>query len=220
MPIGKTVQPALLARHALYAIGATLVFVVGILLGRRVGATTPLDSRNPLQGQNPRCRDPVIPDYSGGATVARFLTGLENLFWVTALADGGYLCLHFVLSLFPWTRGLASNLFSMLVKPLETMVVGMLRVIPDLLFLVILALVTRYVLTLIRLFFGCHRKWNNHAARIRSRVGKTHLSAGASRCRSPARWSWLTRTYQAPNRRRSKECPCSSVSWCLWDQRR
>jgi small-conductance mechanosensitive channel len=66
----------------------------------------------------------------------------------------GYLFLDYVLLLFPWTRGLGSRLSEMLLGPLATVGLGALGYIPDLIFLIILALVTRAVLRIVHLFFG------------------------------------------------------------------
>jgi small-conductance mechanosensitive channel len=65
-----------------------------------------------------------------------------------------YLALQFALSQFPVTRGAAAGLLDLLISPLATMGSGLVAAIPDLVFLAILALVTRYVLKTMRLFFG------------------------------------------------------------------
>jgi small-conductance mechanosensitive channel len=145
--------PALLARHVLYALAVLVTFVIGIFVGRRVArrghSILETRCRNRLRGVGIQSFHIIRPEQEW-----RILTGFENFFWAALLLTVGYLCLYFVLSLFPWTRGLANDLFSMLVKPLETIVGGMLRLIPNLVFLAILGLTTRYVLTLIRLFFA------------------------------------------------------------------
>jgi small-conductance mechanosensitive channel len=64
-----------------------------------------------------------------------------------------YVYLSYVLSLFPWTRFVGNRLTSWIVTPLQTMGQAVLADIPDLIFLVILALVVRYSLKLLRLFF-------------------------------------------------------------------
>ena len=64
-----------------------------------------------------------------------------------------YLYLSHTLALFPWTRGVATRLTSWVVNPLVTMGRAVLADIPDLIFLAILALVVRYGLKLLRLFF-------------------------------------------------------------------
>jgi small-conductance mechanosensitive channel len=62
--------------------------------------------------------------------------------------------LQFVLSRFPWTRALGSNLLHLLLDPLETVATGFLDFVPSLLFLVVLALLTRYGLRLMKLYFS------------------------------------------------------------------
>jgi len=64
-----------------------------------------------------------------------------------------YFYLDFVLLLFPWTRALGQNLFAVVLRPLTTLGQGMVRYLPDLVFLLVLALVTRWMLRLMRLFF-------------------------------------------------------------------
>jgi small-conductance mechanosensitive channel len=64
-----------------------------------------------------------------------------------------YLCIDYVLLLFPWTRALGNNLSTILLGPLATLGAGVLRFIPDLVFLVILALLVRALLRVVRLFF-------------------------------------------------------------------
>jgi small-conductance mechanosensitive channel len=64
-----------------------------------------------------------------------------------------YLYLNYVLLLFPWTRGLGQNLFAILLRPLSTLGAGVVRYLPDLVFLAVLALFTRWVIKLVRLFF-------------------------------------------------------------------
>jgi hypothetical protein len=76
--------------------------------------------------------------------------------WVLAafvILVGGYAYLHYVLRLFPWTRALGQSLSDIFLQPLATLAIGFVGFIPDLVFLIILALVTRYVLKLVKLFF-------------------------------------------------------------------
>ena len=64
-----------------------------------------------------------------------------------------FLYLQVVLGLFPWTRWMHQRLADWLVGPLETMGNAVLNAIPNLIFLVILILVMRWVVKLVRLFF-------------------------------------------------------------------
>ncbi len=59
----------------------------------------------------------------------------------------------FVLGLFPWTRGFANDLLELVVAPLRTMALGIVGYLPNLGFLAVLAVVTRWALRLLYLFF-------------------------------------------------------------------
>ncbi|WP_291993905.1 mechanosensitive ion channel domain-containing protein [Candidatus Accumulibacter sp. ACC003] len=63
-------------------------------------------------------------------------------------------CLDFVLNGFPWTRSFARELTGVVVRPLVTMGEAFLAYFPDLVFLVILGLLVRFILRLIRVFFN------------------------------------------------------------------
>jgi len=64
-----------------------------------------------------------------------------------------YSYLHIVLSLFPWTRAIASGLSNYVLTPLRTIGLATLSQVPNLIFLFIIVLITFYVLKLMRLFF-------------------------------------------------------------------
>jgi small-conductance mechanosensitive channel len=65
-----------------------------------------------------------------------------------------YLTLNFALALFPATRGFAAGLFRLIVTPLAKIGHGLVAEIPNLVFLAILVLLTRYVLKTLTLFFA------------------------------------------------------------------
>jgi small-conductance mechanosensitive channel len=73
-------------------------------------------------------------------------------FWVVVVA-AIYTYLDFVLKLFPATRVLGEGLFSLVTDPLQTLGLGFLDQLPNLIFLVVLAFVVRYLLKLMRLYF-------------------------------------------------------------------
>ena len=64
-----------------------------------------------------------------------------------------YFWLHFVLGSFPVTRPLAARLLSLVLEPLSRLGSGLLVLLPDLAFLLVLYLVTRWIVGLVRLFF-------------------------------------------------------------------
>jgi small-conductance mechanosensitive channel len=61
--------------------------------------------------------------------------------------------LDVVFGQFPWTRWLSANIADLLLRPLATIALGIADYIPKLLFLVVLAFVTRFGLRLLRLYF-------------------------------------------------------------------
>ena len=145
-------QPDVLGPHALAALAATLALVLGLWIGRRF-----------LH----RVREAVKRRY--GASVRDVKVGsfqfvradqlwglLDGVLGFTAIAVAlvaGYTWLHYVLVLFPWTRGLGNSLFAIMVGPLRTLGMGALGLIPNFVFLAILFLVTRYLLKLLKIFF-------------------------------------------------------------------
>ncbi len=145
-------RPALLARHALYALGATLALLVAAFVGRRIvhRVQASLERRFRARVANLRVQSFQIVKVE---QVWRFLSGFLNFVWVLAVLAMVYVYLRRVLGLFPWTRGASNTLFTIAIDPLRAMGLGIVGVIPKLAFLAILFVVTRYVLKLIRLFF-------------------------------------------------------------------
>jgi small-conductance mechanosensitive channel len=65
-----------------------------------------------------------------------------------------FVFLNLVLGMFPWTRPLHAQVASWFVEPLEVIARGVIGAIPNLIFLVILVVLLRWVTGLIRLFFA------------------------------------------------------------------
>jgi small-conductance mechanosensitive channel len=63
-----------------------------------------------------------------------------------------YIYTQLVLSLFPWTRPIAHHLLDFLLVPLNTMGRGIVKHVPNLIFLAVLVFVTNYIFKLMRLF--------------------------------------------------------------------
>jgi small-conductance mechanosensitive channel len=61
--------------------------------------------------------------------------------------------LDVVLGQFPWTRWLSDDIAALLLDPLATIALGIADYIPNLLFLVVLAIVTRFGIRMLRLYF-------------------------------------------------------------------
>ncbi len=145
-------SPTTLMRNAMFAAGATLAFMLtlwaGFALSRRV--------RRLEQG---RISKSVHDIDVLGFRVFRaqqlwwLLGNALRLAWITAILVGAYLYLSSVLMLFPWTRGLANNLITSILDPLRNIAYGLLEGLPNMVFLVAVYFLTRYVLRLIRVFF-------------------------------------------------------------------
>ena len=65
-----------------------------------------------------------------------------------------YFYIPLVLSFFPWTANLAPKLFGFVLNPLRQIAHVFINYIPSLFFLLVAAVVTRYVLRFIQIFFG------------------------------------------------------------------
>lgn len=76
-----------------------------------------------------------------------------SLFQGALLVLLGYIYLSLLFSFFPATQGLASRLFHLAVGPMNLMFQAVLGYLPNLLFLLLIALVTRYLLKLVHLVF-------------------------------------------------------------------
>lgn len=145
-------DPRLLVRHALFAAGATLALLFGLWIAHVVVRK----SRFALER---RYKEKVhgihIQSFRliEAERLWRVLTGALGLLWAVIALTITYLYAHYVLRLFPWTRGLANSLSDFLVNPLIAIGAGFLNAVPNLIFLAILVVVTWYVLKLIRLFF-------------------------------------------------------------------
>jgi small-conductance mechanosensitive channel len=142
-----------LLTHTLYAIGATLL-LAGLLFALRRGyrwlnaaATRYLGSRiEALERKSGQMvhTDQLWHALRGSLLVPRILLTLALL----------YAYLYTVLGLYPWTRPAARGLFDLVMEPLRIMGSGVIREIPSLAFLAVLAVVTYYGLQLVRLFFA------------------------------------------------------------------
>jgi small-conductance mechanosensitive channel len=145
-------RPGRLLLDALYALGITIALIVATILGRRIvvrlRAHLERRYRSQIEDIGTRAHNLIKGERVWGA-----LTGLLNLVWGVVLAVMVYLYLSHVFSLFPSTRGFAKSLFAIAIDPLQIMGRGLIGMIPQLVFLVILAVVTRYGLKLSRIVF-------------------------------------------------------------------
>lgn len=86
----------------------------------------------------------------------RFFGGVRRavaaVHFVLALLVGA-VALEIILGLFPWSRGASHSLLSSIIDPLQTIGLAAIDYLPKLIFLLVLALVTRWAIRLLKLFF-------------------------------------------------------------------
>jgi small-conductance mechanosensitive channel len=156
--------PRALTIKSLYALAATAV-AVGLFFGFRKGFRSLdgvierrlQDRLKALEAQSAR--------FVKAQQIASALRGLTKALYLLLGALTLYFYLNFVLGLYPWTRGFAVWLFGLILDPLESMGAAALATVPDLVFLVILFFVTRYILRMIQAFF---RSIDRGAVRLKS----------------------------------------------------
>jgi small-conductance mechanosensitive channel len=144
--------PSLLAWHAVYAVAATLLLIAGAFGGRRVVGWL----RGAVEARfQSRVRDVQIQAFQivRAKQIWALVGGLLNLAWAVAVVVILFAYLRYVFGLFPWTRGLSIGLLEITVGPLETLATGFIREVPNLVFLLVLVLVMRFILKFVRFFF-------------------------------------------------------------------
>lgn len=145
-------NPEILFTHTLYAVGATAAFLLSVYLlvvGFR-RADRLLEKRYQTKVESLRGK------------IFRFVE--SELIWNGIRSSGQlvrtflilfllFIYSQFVLGLFPWTKALSGRLLSLLLDPLRTMGLAVIDAVPRLIFLVILAIVIRYTLKLLKMYF-------------------------------------------------------------------
>ena len=146
-------EPQALARGAGYAAGALAALAVWMYglwrLHRRIAVILEGRYRARLEHLSIQGFKVLHAEHLWGG-----LRKIITTVYVLLALTGVYLALHFTLQQFPGSRWLASGLLDVIAAPLVTMGTGLVESIPSLVFLLILALVTRYVLKTLQLFFG------------------------------------------------------------------
>ncbi len=144
--------PEVLWRHAGYAALATLALVAAIAVFRRVAVWLRSAAERRFES---RVRDVQIQAFQilRARQIWAMLGGVVHFVWVLGVIVVVFVYLRRVFALFPWTRGLSARLLEITIGPLETLATGFLNQVPNLVFLLVLAFVVRYLLKLTRLFF-------------------------------------------------------------------
>ena len=143
-------EPAVLARHAAYAVAASLALVLGLVAAswawRRLDARLERRYRQRVQSIEIQSLHLVQAERIWGAFrgLLRALRVLAVLLMLWAWASA-------VLPLFPWTRAHAGRLLAIVLDPMGRLAMGFVDHIPNLVFLALLAIVTRYALRMLHL---------------------------------------------------------------------
>jgi len=146
-------DPKLLLRRGVYAAVAVLGLLLGLWIGhrmmRRVRSALEKRYRDRIHGVNIQSFHVIHAEHLWAG-----LRTVVNVLWTVIALFATYMILQYSFSLFPWTRGLSNSLAGLVINPLVTIGSAFWNAVPNLLFLMVLAVVTWYVLKLIRLFFA------------------------------------------------------------------
>jgi hypothetical protein len=145
-------RPEQLLRDAVAALAATLALPLAVVLvvwlTRRLDVRLERRFHRRIKALELQSFELVRAEQIEGA-LRTLLRGLRTV----ALLALALLYLHFVLALFPWTRGYADRLLEVVLGSVTTMGRALLATVPNLVFLAVLFLVIRFVLRALRLFF-------------------------------------------------------------------
>lgn len=145
-------EPAVLGGNIARALGAVLALILVLWMGRRIlrWLRKTIDRRWQARLGDLHLKSvPIVRR-------EQLWRGLHRIISLTAgglVLLVGYACISYILRLFPWTRGFGTSLRDWLLAPLLVFGAGAVRYLPNLVFLVILVVLTRYLLRAIRLFF-------------------------------------------------------------------
>ena len=145
-------RPTVLIRYTLLALGATLLLAAGAFVGRRI--IIPVQAS--IQGRyQHRVKDIGIQSFRvlRAEQLWSAVSGVLGFAWGVSLAAAFFVYLRFVLGEFPWTRGVANNLSALVLGPVGQIGSSFLASLPNLFFLAILFVITRYGIKMLRLFF-------------------------------------------------------------------
>ena len=144
--------PAQLVRGAVRAIGSTLVFALLLFVIFRTTrwATRLFEHRYQLAIQRLETTASRLVSAASIWRVVRFVSRLLSLSVALALT---LIYVHFILGLFPWTRGFAADFRALTVAPLLLLLGELAGTVPKLLVIAVIVFAARYVLRTARAAF-------------------------------------------------------------------
>ena len=145
-------RPMLLTQSG-YAAGATFAMALSLILlawgFRRLNAA--LERRYKARMVDVQIQSFHILEAEDLWSALRGAVGTLHALTVVAVLIG---YLDYILALYPWTRPLGSHFLRLILGPLETVGKATLAALPNIIFIVILVFIVRYLLKMTRLFFG------------------------------------------------------------------
>ncbi len=141
-----------LISNTFHAIGATVIAILLIVILTWVmkKLTSTIEKRLKIRFEHLETRSfQLIKSSQVWITVMGLVKGIKVLLLLVIL----FLYVQYILGLYPWTRFVSVSLLDFFLTPLSTIGTAQLNFIPNLAFLIIIFLITRYVRKLIKLFF-------------------------------------------------------------------
>jgi small-conductance mechanosensitive channel len=145
-------QPKVLIEHAALALASALALFVFLFVGLKLVRRGLVELEHRYKH---RIRELGIQGLKVLPAERLWLAAIAALKFLAAAAGvvATYATLAYILSLFPWTRELSNNLSGFVLNPLNTIINKFVATIPDLIFLLVLGVITYYLLKFIRLIF-------------------------------------------------------------------
>ena len=146
-------QPKRLLMNTVKAVVTTVILLILLLilfrLSRRFNLFVGAKLKSKIEGLESKSSKFIQANQLWQA-----LQGFLNLIKVIAIIILLQIYLTYVLSLYPWTAPFAGQVVNFITEPLTQFGLSVLAFLPDLGFLIIITLVTRYLLKLTKLFFS------------------------------------------------------------------
>jgi len=140
-------------KNLLFAAGATVLFLILLFLfnriSRRLDELLQARLKSRIEGLETQSYH-LIQATQLWPVLRGFIKTIKIIFIAILI----FLYLEFVLKSFPLTNPIADELFSLVLAPLDSLAMGFVASLPNIFFLIVLFIVTRYLLKLIKLFFA------------------------------------------------------------------
>jgi small-conductance mechanosensitive channel len=138
---------------AIYALLATAILLGILLLYRKLFAGIYSKIRA-WRGTRIRTIQFQSLEILNAERIVSLFIGMARWFRILTTALLVYIWMLYVLSLFPWTHGIATAIVGYILDPLRGFAAAVVDFLPDLFFLIVIAFITRYIVKLTRFFFN------------------------------------------------------------------